>query len=312
MGHILREEILIYIPLCFYFIVSKWNNSVSQFSIYIPLCFYFIASFRRIQCLMYLIYIPLCFYFIWFGTYLYSAPYSIYIPLCFYFIAYWHRHRSRIYIHLHSTMLLLYPLSCNRDLPVLQIYIPLCFYFILRTYLDRLRSSQIYIPLCFYFISESSTTMESKKKFTFHYASTLSVMYHMQSRLHTIFTFHYASTLSPCACWRKIYNADLHSTMLLLYRRSLIWSRRVWNNLHSTMLLLYQSFSNVVSPCFLIYIPLCFYFIIRAMREPTGWNTIYIPLCFYFILVAPQNIAVAFWFTFHYASTLSGAESVCI
>ena len=57
--------------------------------------------------------------------------------------------------HLHSTMLLLY-LGTGGDLMTLR---------------------QIYIPLCFYFIKERKRQEDHLIKFTFHYASTLSLLF---------------------------------------------------------------------------------------------------------------------------------------
>ena len=54
----------IYIPLCFYFILSKLAALSGLSSIYIPLCFYFILSCDQYDSANYSIYIPLCFYFI--------------------------------------------------------------------------------------------------------------------------------------------------------------------------------------------------------------------------------------------------------
>ena len=91
-----------------------------------------------------------------------------------------HRKQSR---NLHSTMLLLYPISEAGEILLLEcIYIPLCFYFILQRSCQQcrglpftfhyastlsdlemlLREEQkfIYIPLCFYFIGNSSERRE--------------------------------------------------------------------------------------------------------------------------------------------------------
>ena len=54
--------------------------------IYIPLCFYFILQIRQILKRLRHIYIPLCFYFIKFCLTAESRQPRIYIPLCFYFI----------------------------------------------------------------------------------------------------------------------------------------------------------------------------------------------------------------------------------
>ena len=141
--------------------------------------------------------------------------------------------------NLHSTMLLLYPNHGCVNL----IY---CF---------------IYIPLCFYFIDEAYKQFEQQFSFTFHYASTLSPELHPRFCISDIYIplcFYFIRI--PCR-WCSFYDLiyiplcfyfiqtqnilrqthlNLHSTMLLLYRK--IWDlHRLYlrSNLHSTMLLLY-------------------------------------------------------------------------
>ena len=75
---------------------------------------------------------------------------------------------------LHSTMLLLYP-TCRSKRPV---------------------EISLYIPLCFYYIGQSSGFAYIWCHFTFHYASTISIMASLQSSSELAFTFHYASTIS--------------------------------------------------------------------------------------------------------------------
>ena len=122
--------------------------------------------------------------------------------------------------------------------------------------------------------------------------------------MYAAFTFHYASTLSMIVLPVQFYLSILHSTMLLLYLCSgvnsssitvftfhyastlsmeafMIYDDSVF--LHSTMLLLYRIYKCSSSVQFFFYIPLCFYFIFS--------NTI----------VSLSGIN----FTFHYASTLS-------
>ena len=110
--------------------------------------------------------------------------------------------------------------------------------------------------------------------------------------------------------WQPVRTSNLHSTMLLLYRRS--GNRPVLGNtdLHSTMLLLYPLRGHEPRQPAVIYIPLCFYFItcLQPMREIYGsftfhyastlsqreakeavFEQIYIPLCFYFIHKAQKH-----------------------
>ena len=208
----------------------------------------------------------------------------IYIPLCFYFIRCWF----------------------HRTPQTQSIYIPLCFYFIVVTSLYVSRCCHIYIPLCFYFItilrrnpsewygftfhyastlSDVWITRErSMLLFTFHYASTLSRTYYRIANIGYWFTFHYASTLSDKLTGEHSLKVNLHSTMLLLYPTVQNYTRTIQSHLHSTMLLLY--------PC------------IRPDVDG-GMSVIYIPLCFYFILNCNFALRMQTLFTFHYASTLS-------
>ena len=78
--------ILIYIPLCFYFIQRTTTPSRNDSIIYIPLCFYFIFSPDFVSPVYFCIYIPLCFYFIELQANFAENDDLIYIPLCFYFI----------------------------------------------------------------------------------------------------------------------------------------------------------------------------------------------------------------------------------
>ena len=122
-------------------------------------------------------------------------------------------------MYLHSTMLLLYRMRAIHCMELWRIYIPLCFYFIHSQGKPISYQKQIYIPLCFYFIAykgyyvdKESVDLHSTmlllyrkfhilhlsflKKFTFHYASTLSYSVITVMTFYFAFTFHYASTLS--------------------------------------------------------------------------------------------------------------------
>ena len=78
--------------------------------------------------------------------------------------------------------------------------------------------------------------------------------------------------------------ADLHSTMLLLYRVLVNAIKAKIVYLHSTMLLLYPDVASVMGIDTEIYIHLCFYFIGVEMWCAPADIVIYIPLCFYFIV----------------------------
>ena len=231
------------------------------------------------------IYIPLCFYFIASRSGWFPQRYSIYIPLCFYFIRPVHTKEAQEKVHLHSTMLLLYPRKTNPDKPCkILIYIPLCFYFIAGVN-DLINSGiNIYIPLCFYFIPVSSSSIQHSKHiyiplcFYFiqplqplprstdtHLHSTMLLLYpnpafsfccrstHLHSTMLLLYPF-FARTF-------VLFFKNLHSTMLLLYHCRKLLIDCVLHHLHSTMLLLYQDTGITKSTFSDIYIPLCFYFI---------------------------------------------------
>ena len=187
-----------------------------------------------------IIYIPLCFYFIEEGglygrpeaqfTFHYASTLSPLRP----------SHILRI-LHLHSTMLLLYPLV---DVRFMLDYI-------------HLHSTMLLLYRTTIYSHISLATW-----FTFHYASTLSRPGSGGKIRKLPFTFHYASTLSEYAPRLRVIlpylhstmlllylvgpknldvvDHDLHSTMLLLYRYPKDLKRRHNQHLHSTMLLLYQ------------------------------------------------------------------------
>ena len=167
-------------------------------------------------------------------------------------------------------------------------------------------------------------------KFTFHYASTLSVspfcpVTHTAD-LHSIMLLLYHRTRWRFSLNWQIYiplcfyfiwiggsflpdfYTDLHSIMLLLYPVPADTPSFFQANLHSIMLLLYLN-EEIDDDTFLpIYIPLCFYFIGKDDLVLDMDSIIYIPLCFYFITVFHCVSIACFWFTFHYASTLSESD----
>ena len=195
--------------------------------------------------------------------------------------------------------------SLRRSLLSSLIYIPLCFYFISSAAHAAIFFFPIYIPLCFYFILTKSTKSSCNCLFTFHYASTLSLIstqntshnHNLHSTMlllyllpvvycidHSVFTFHYASTLSKKSRLSPRLIHDLHSTMLLLYRggeRDGRHERDEFTFHYASTLSVFNSVKSTATS--VIYIPLCFYFIEEHEYIRTS-ITIYIPLCFYFIL----------------------------
>ena len=167
------------------------------------------------------------------------------------------------------------------------IYIPLCFYFIFPAFRYLSRSFLIYIPLCFYFIYYAISSLVD----CINLHSTMLLLYlrviwpvilrllHLHSTMLLLYRFLHGSG--------GVLPLNLHSTMLLLYLEVTINEGLLQYHLHSTMLLLYRMGSDAsLCPAF-----------------------IYIPLCFYFILRKEYQNAVLELFTFHYASTLSDAYS---
>ena len=146
------------------------------------------------------------------------------------------------FLHLHSTMLLLYPSESNFNVTMLFWF---TFHYASTLSCPTVPSTNcrnsIYIPLCFYFIHD---------------------LRHVIVQAISEFTFHYASTLSGHP--RKITRAptNLHSTMLLLY------PLLAWRGIRRSEKFTFHYASTLSSifgqkRCFriLIYIPLCFYFI---------------------------------------------------
>ena len=120
-------------------------------SIYIPLCFYFIDT-SKLDSRFRMIF-----------TFHYASTLSIHLITCILSFDRFTFHyastlsnsassRLSSFIHLHSTMLLLYLLSVALRSQIRLIYIPLCFYFICRLSHCPYKPFSIYIPLCFYFI----------------------------------------------------------------------------------------------------------------------------------------------------------------
>ena len=189
------------------------------------------------------------------------SPYPIYIPLCFYFISKSRACSSvliRFTFHYASTLSMIQYYS-QKDVSL--IYIPLCFYFIWVYGNAWVYGDAIYIPLCFYFIEMKAPKNLYNSLFTFHYASTLSMWMPEACPQQTAFTFHYASTLSNTVnlseCPNVIY-IPLCFYFIPQPRECELYSK---HNLHSTMLLLYRRTTAGLGITDFIYIPLCFYFI---------------------------------------------------
>ena len=71
--------------------------------------------------------------------------------------------------------------------------------------------------------------------------------------------------------------------MLLLYRITALFVDKAYTNLHSTMLLLYRRYPpGKFSTIFYLHSTMLLLYLINKL-ESMGYKDIYIPLCFYFI-----------------------------
>ena len=123
----------------------------------------------------------------------------------------------------------------------------------------------IYIPLCFYFIELSEQRGADVIKFTFHYASTLSIRREKE-----------ALGITPIyipLCFYFIFSQSAGISVSYPIYIPLCFYFITKENHQFRM------------ECY-IYIPLCFYFISGVPVIPIHLVQIYIPLCFYFIVVA--------------------------
>ena len=122
-----RQEISIYIPLCFYLYGNVPRCVFPGDWIYIPLCFYLYGDCRKRIDKWYFIYIPLCFYLYVFLTIKIpgSATFTFHYASTYTTVL---RYIVITVPHLHSTMLLLIHRLCEQSLLIELIYIPLCFY----------------------------------------------------------------------------------------------------------------------------------------------------------------------------------------
>ena len=149
------------------------------------------------------------------------------------------RHTHASLLNLHSTMLLLYRLIRKTHISAVQNLHSTMLLLYLKTGQRKACAVNIYIPLCFYFIPcIRSLTM-------------------LRSFIYIPLCFYFIGNVDDSI----VAEQNLHSTMLLLYLRSV---------------------QNLCWPS-CIYIPLCFYFILCNRGFLPSLLKIYIPLCFYFI-----------------------------
>ena len=254
--------IRIYIPLCFYFIPFIVLDSEKLIFIYIPLCFYFILRFAIVKELMK----PFTFHY---ASTLSGVPTSslslsihIYIPLCFYFIRIGLLSVAVCKLHLHSTMLLLYRWSRRWK----------------RLNLQNLHSTMLLLyHACGLSILVSDLHLHSTMLLLYRDWGWFSVL------VYKWFTFHYASTLSILDTIKTRYAVYIYIPLCFYFIKEAGCTAAEISHLHSTMLLLYLPFRMYGKIFNDIYIPLCFYFIRVLKPDGVLIFKIYIPLCFYFI-----------------------------
>ena len=187
-----------------------------QFHIYIPLCFYFNG------CVPVLFWIRYQFTFHYASTltdpdvHLILFDCAIYIPLCFYFnVGGWMGARAGTAFTFHYASTLTSS-SCSILSSLFCIYIPLCFYFNISQRKQKSIPKSIYIPLCFYFNRRNKT---NPSPWLFIYIPLCFYFNQNQGIWNASgvrFTFHYASTLTVIRDDFFGRRLDLHSTMLLL------------------------------------------------------------------------------------------------
>ena len=232
-------DLLLYIPLCFYYIGKDKIHTPFCSGLYIPLCFYYICILLSIGEDKTWLYIPLCFYYIEEAKEKEPEQPELYIPLCFYYIG---------------------PVDVGA-MQMSFLYIPLCFYYI------SCCSCSSVIPeiFTFHYASTISIFRNSGRFRTFPLHSTMLLLYQNAycwlAVIYHSFTFHYASTISMLVDIVITYTPSLHSTMLLLYLCCSASLRACTASLHSTMLLLYPCAEPDWPDKSSLYIPLCFYYI---------------------------------------------------
>ena len=135
----------------------------------------------------------------------------------------------------------------------------------------------------------------------FYYIAHLRRHTDSECRLYIPLCFYYIETDIE-----KLFDdVTLHSTMLLLYQSTKTVHLLIILPLHSTMLLLYPLLTCIITGCLNLYIPLCFYYITDLCDGEQ--NHIYFTFHYASTISGlPESIAnLKFYFTFHYASTIS-------
>ena len=152
-----------------------------------------------------------------------------------------------------------------------------------------------------------SKTLESLGfTFTFHYASTLSVLVAEKRNVYTLFTFHYASTLFLKGVVKSVGSAIFtfhyastlsafsvispRNTALFTFHYASTLSSRLWRFWISVSEFTFHYASTLSTTIFTIspeIFEFTFHYASTLSQRARGWrkrkSRIYIPLCFYFI-----------------------------
>ena len=165
----------IYIPLCFY-LYENYDSPAAGSSLYLHSTMLLLI----LHAISHKILITI-FTFHYASTYTLSVflrP-SLYSEFTFHYASTYTKYKldfSRFMRNLHSTMLLLIPSSSGISGSSFKIYIPLCFYLYEPIVADTQCQLHIYIPLCFYLYAVQRRTSWFRITFTFHYASTYTLL----------------------------------------------------------------------------------------------------------------------------------------
>ena len=146
------------------------------------------------------------------------SPY-IYIPLCFYFI----RTELRLFVlglHLHSTMLLLYRPFWKRTPDwSINLHSTMLLLYLYAHKSNIWTQTDLHSTMLLLYRNFHATCHSRRNIFTFHYASTLSLTQWSRSWPHVLIYIPLCFYFIDDEIDWHVCGENLHSTMLLLYRR---------------------------------------------------------------------------------------------
>ena len=163
------------------------------------------------------IYIPLCFYFIPFRYIFVVSPSNLHSTML---LLYRYEWETSVYnvSNLHSTMLLLYlTFGQSRCFRVFHLHSTMLLLYRGGIVYKKFAELYLHSTMLLLYLKQTGSKMTFKKKFTFHYASTLSFFPPLRSvgttTIYIPLCFYFISS----AYSRQWTWINLHSTMLLLY-----------------------------------------------------------------------------------------------